>query len=85
MAKYKLNEITKTLDKLFSYGINTTENVANLNWQDLDKIGEFTPMDKSILMDFKFVIKENYKINKKKKIKNGLIEFLSGKNKEECD
>lgn len=36
MAVYKLNEITKTLDKLFKYNVKTTEKVANLKWQDLD-------------------------------------------------
>ena len=45
MAVYKLNEITKTLDKLFKYNVKTTEKVANLKWQDLDSIGDFSPTD----------------------------------------
>lgn len=28
IAAYKLNEITKTLDKLFKYNVKTTEKVA---------------------------------------------------------
>ena len=32
VAVYKLNEITKTLDKLFKYNVKTTEKVANLKW-----------------------------------------------------
>lgn len=34
MAVYKLNEITKTLDKLFKYNVKITEKVANLKWQE---------------------------------------------------
>ena len=49
MAVYKLNEITKTLDKLFKYNIKTTEKVANLKWQDLDSIGDFSPFEKSLM------------------------------------
>ena len=49
MAVYKLNEITKTLDKLFKYNIKTTEKIANLKWQDLDSIGDFSPFEKSLM------------------------------------
>ena len=84
MAVYKLNDIMKTLDKLFKYNINTTEILANIKWQDLDSIGEFSPFEKSLIMDFKVVIDENYKTNKRRNIKNGIIEFLAGnKGKEE--
>ncbi len=78
MAIYKMTDITKTLDKLFKYGVNTTEKVANIKWQDLDSIGKFTPFEKSLIMDFKVVIEENYKTNKRRKIQKGIIEFLSG-------
>ena len=81
---YKMNDIMKTLDKLFKYNINTTEKLANIKWQDLDSIGEFSPFEKSLIMDFKVVIDENYKTNKRRNIKNGIIEFLAGnKGKEE--
>lgn len=84
MAVYKMNDIMKTLDKLFKYNINTTEKLANIKWQDLDSIGEFYPFEKSLIMDFKVVIDENYKTNKRRNIKNGIIEFLAGnKGKEE--
>ena len=46
MAVYKMNDIMKTLDKLFKYNINTTEKLANIKWQDLDSIGEFSPFEK---------------------------------------
>ena len=84
MAVYKMNDIMKTLDKLFKYNINTTEKLANIKWQDLDSIGEFSPFEKRLIMDFKVVIDENYKTNKRRNIKNGIIEFLAGnKGKEE--
>lgn len=84
MAVYKMNDIMKTLDKLFKYNINTTEKLANIKWQDLDSIGEFSPFEKSLIMDFKVVIDENYRTNKRRIIKNGIIEFLAGnKGKEE--
>lgn len=84
MAVYKMNDIMKTLDKLFKYNINTTEKLANIKWQDLDSIGEFSTFEKSLIMDFKVVIDENYKTNKRRNIKNGIIEFLAGnKGKEE--
>ncbi|MFG6318376.1 MAG: hypothetical protein K1W33_00705 [Clostridia bacterium] len=81
MAIYKMTDIMKTLDKLFKHEINTTEKVVNIKWQDLDYIGEFTPFEKSLIMDFKIVIEENYKANKRRKIQKGIIEFLSGNTK----
>ncbi len=80
MAVYKMTDIMKTLDKLFKCKINTTEKVANIKWQDLDSIGEFSPFEKSLIMDFKVVIEENYKTNKRRNIQRGIIEFLSGYN-----
>lgn len=78
MAVYKMNEIMKTLDKLFKYNVKTTEKVANLKWQDLDAIGDFTPFEKSLIMDLKVVIESNYISNKRRKIEKGIIEFLAG-------
>lgn len=78
MAIYKMNEILKTLDKLFKYNVKTTEKVANLKWQDLDTIGDFSPFEKSLIMDLKVVIEDNYKSNKRRKIEKGIVEFLAG-------
>lgn len=78
MAVYKMNEIMKTLDKLFKYNVKTTEKVANLKWQDLDSIGDFSPFEKSLIMDLKVVIESNYATNKRRKIEKGIIEFLAG-------
>lgn len=66
MAVYKMNDIMKTLDKLFKYNINTTEKLVNIKWQNLDSIGEFTPFEKSLIMDFKVVVDENYKTKEEK-------------------
>ena len=83
MAVYKMNDIMKTLDKLFKYNINTTEKLVNIKWQDLDSVGKFTPFEKSLIMDFKVVVDENYKTNKRRNIKNGIVEFLAGNNGKE--
>lgn len=83
MAVYKLNEITKTLDKLFKYNVKTTEKVANLKWQDLDSIGDFSPFEKSLIMYLKIIIESNYKTNRRRKIEKGIIEFLTGNQGEE--
>lgn len=74
MAVYKLNEITKTLDKLFKYNVKTTEKVANLKWQDLDSIGDFLPFEKSLIMDLKVIIESNYKTNRRR-IENKSTQF----------
>ena len=83
VAVYKLNEITKTLDKLFKYNVKTTEKVANLKWQDLDSIGDFLPFEKSLIMDLKIIVESNYKTNRRRKIEKGIIEFLAGNQGEE--
>ena len=75
MAVYKLNEITKTLDKLFKYNVKTIEKVANLKWQDLDSIGDFSPFEKSLIMDLKIIVESNYKTNRRRKIEKGIIEL----------
>ena len=64
-------------------GSNTTEKLVNIKWQDLDSVGEFTPFEKSLIMDFKVVIDKNYKTNKRRNIKNGIVEFLAGNNGKE--
>ncbi len=64
MTTYKINEISKTLDKLFKTGINTNKQILKLEWQDLN---DFTPLEKSLIMDFKTAVK-----NKK------IIQFLAG-------
>lgn len=78
MAKYKYSEISKTLEKLFKNNINTTEKIAKLKWQDIDSITEFTPLEKSLIMDFKIVVEQEYYSNRRRKVPAGIVEFLAG-------
>ena len=75
MRKYTLNQIVKTLEKLFDGNCVTTKQVKAIKWDELDKINKnFTPIEKSLVMDFKdAVAKKRY------------VEFMSGveENKEE--
>jgi len=69
MQKYTLNQILRTLDKLFKKEILTTKQFKNIKWDNLDKIDKtLTPIEKSLIMDFKNAV-----------IKRKIIEFLAGK------
>lgn len=80
MTKYKLSDICKTLEKLFKNNINTTEKIANLTWQEIDTIANFTPFEKSLIMDFKIIVENEFKSIKKKNFTYGIVEFLAGNN-----
>ena len=69
MQKYTLNQILRTLDKLFKKDILTTKQFKNIKWDNLDKIDKtLTLIEKSLIMDFKNAV-----------IKRKIIEFLAGK------
>ena len=69
MQKYTLNQILKTLEKLFEGGYTTTKQIMTIKWNNLDKINKnFTPVEKSLVMDFRDAV-----------AKKRIIEFLSGK------
>ena len=69
MQKYTLNQILKTLEKLFEGGYTTTKQIRTIKWNNLDKINKnFTPVEKSLVMDFRDAV-----------AKKRIIEFLSGK------
>ena len=73
MQKYTLNQILKTLEKLFNKNITTTKQIKNTKWDDLDKIDKtLTPVEKSLIMDLKNAV-----------AKKRIIEFLAGKEIEE--
>ena len=73
MQKYTLNQILKTLEKLFNKNITTTKQIKNTKWDDLDKIDKtLTPIEKSLIMDLKNAV-----------AKKRIIEFLAGKEIEE--
>ena len=73
MSKYTTNQIVKTLEKLFQSNINTEKQIRAIQWDSLDEINkEFTPIEKSLIMDFRNAV-----------VKKKIIEFLSGKNLDE--
>ena len=66
-AKYNLNLITKTLEKLFKAGFNTDKKILAMQMSDLKKIPTLSSNEIMIIIEFKEAIK-----NKK------IIAFLSG-------
>lgn len=65
--KYNLNQITKTLEKLFGAGFNTEKKIQAMQLEDLEKLNNLTSSEMMIIIDFKRAIK-----NKQ------IIAFLSG-------
>ena len=65
--KYNLNQITKTLEKLFGAGFNTEKKIQAMQLEDLEKLNNLTSSEMMIIIDFKRGIK-----NKQ------IIAFLSG-------
>jgi len=65
--KYNFNQISKTLEKLFSAGFNTEKKILSMKLEDLSKIKSLTSSEMLIIINFKEAIK-----NKK------IIAFLSG-------
>lgn len=73
MAKYQTNQTIKTLEKLFQNNINTAKQIKAIKWENLDQISkDFTPIEKSFIMDFRKAV-----------VKNKIIEFLAGQNIDE--
>lgn len=66
-TKSNFNQITKTLDKLFSAGFNTEKKILAMELEDLEKLDNLTSSEMMIIIDFKRSIK-----NKQ------IIAFLSG-------
>ena len=69
MQKYTLNQILKTLEKLFASNYTTKKQIKNIKWDNLEQINkDFTPVEKSLVMDFRDAVS-----------KRKVIEFLAGK------
>lgn len=66
---YKLSDITKLLEKIFSAGFTTDKSILNIQLEDLMKIKDITSLEITIILDLKKAIK-----NKQ------LIAFLSCSN-----
>ncbi len=65
--EYNFNQISKTLEKIFSSGFNTERKILAMKLEDLDKITNLQAQEALIIVNLKKAIK-----NKK------IIEFLSG-------
>jgi len=65
--KYSLNQITKTLEKLFEAGFNTDKKILAMKMEDLAKLPNLAPNEPLIIIEFKNAIKNR-----------DIISFLSG-------
>lgn len=68
--KYNLNQISKTLEKLFESGFNTDKKILSMKMEDLEKIPNLMSNETMIIIEFKKAVR-----NKE------IVSFLSG-NKE---
>lgn len=66
-TKYSLNQITKTLEKLFEAGFNTDKKIIAMKMEDLAKLPNLAPNEPLIIIEFKNAIKNR-----------DIIAFLSG-------
>ena len=69
MPQYTLQQIVKTLEKIFENNIDTEQKIKNLKWENLK---QFSPVEKSFIMDLKEAV-----------AKRKIIEFLAGKEDKE--
>lgn len=67
MSKYNINQISKTLEKLFQVDFKTEKSILNIKLEDLQKIRDLTTIDMNIIIDFKKAIKDRK-----------IVAFLSG-------
>lgn len=58
MSKYNINQISKTLEKLFQVDFKTEKSILNIKLEDLQKIRDLTTIDMNIIIDFKKAIKD---------------------------
>ena len=67
MYSYNLNQIMKTLEKLFASGFNNEKSILSMKFEDLEKINNLQSNEALIIIELKKAIK-----NKE------IIAFLSG-------
>lgn len=67
MNKYSMNQISKTLEKLFNAGFNTEKKITSIQIEDLQIIQDITTTEMNIIIDFKKAIKNK-----------NIIAFFSG-------
>lgn len=56
--KYSMNQITKTLEKLFKAGYTTEKLITSMQMDDLTKVPNLTTVEMYIIIEFKNAIKE---------------------------
>ena len=61
MAKYNINQIQKMVDRLAEAGINTEKAIVNMQFEDLEKLPNYTITDIKTLISLRKAIKANKK------------------------
>lgn len=70
--KFNINQISKSLDKLFKAGFTNEKSISSMKIEDLLKLDNLTNIEISIIIEFKRAIKNK-----------NLVAFLSSSYKEE--
>lgn len=62
MAKYNISQIQKMIDRLAEAGINTEKAILNMEFEDLEKLPNYTITDIRTLISLRKAIKANKKV-----------------------
>lgn len=62
MAKYNISQIQKMIDRLAEAGINTEKAILNMEFEDLEKLHNYTITDIRTLISLRKAIKANKKV-----------------------
>ena len=54
--KYSMNQITKTLEKLFKAGYTTEKLITSMQMDDLTKVPNLTTVEMYIIIEFNYFI-----------------------------
>lgn len=70
MAKYNISQIEKMINRLTEIGINTEKAILDMNFEDLEKMPNYTITDIKTIISLRKIIKKN---------KKALVLFLGDK------
>ena len=62
MAKYNISQIQKMIDRLAEAGINREKAILNMEFEDLEKLPNYTITDIRTLISLRKAIKANKKV-----------------------
>lgn len=62
MVKYNISQIQKMIDRLAEAGINTEKAILNMEFEDLEKLPNYTITDIRTLISLRKAIKANKKV-----------------------